>query len=101
VMKRGDSGGMVVGCRGRGVLLKGRRHGAAAAAAAVRGLGVLVMVLVVVVVVVEIRQEERAAWRPHIDGRESGDAILGVLRNVRFRPRAGLELPGGGGGSRG
>lgn len=74
VMKRGDSGGMgAAGRRVVGVLLKGRRQGAA-----VRGLVVLVRrVLVVVVVVVEMRQEERAAWRPHIDGRERGDAIVG------------------------
>jgi hypothetical protein len=63
VMKRGDSGG-TARAWAAGVVLKAR-HGD--------------VVGVLVVAVVEMRHEERAAWRPHIDGRESGEAIVVVV----------------------
>jgi hypothetical protein len=62
-MYRGDSGG-TAGLRAAEVVLNAR-HGDT-----VEDLAV--------VVVVEIRHVERAAWRLHIDGRESGGAIVVV-----------------------
>jgi hypothetical protein len=59
VMNLGDSGGTAKPWEVNGVVLNAR-HG------------------VVFVVVVEIRHEERADWRPHIDGRGSGGAIVSV-----------------------
>jgi hypothetical protein len=76
VLKRGHSGGTARGLETKGVVLNAR-HGDE------------------VVVVVEIRHEEKAACRPHIDGRGSGGGIVlsetgAILPWDRIGFRAGM-----------
>jgi hypothetical protein len=76
VMNLGDSGGTAKLWEAKGVVLNAL-HG-----------------VVFVVVVVEIRHEERADWRPHIDGRGSGGAIVSVGEDA-IPPRDGIGFKAG------
>jgi hypothetical protein len=68
--------------KGVGVVLNDARHGEVEEAQEAE----VVVDVLVLVVVVEIRHEERAAWRPLIDGRESGGGIfVWVIDEIRVR----------------